>query len=368
MNVLLHRLQFFALYHNVLKENHESPAIMYTYIKAINHSMIMRKKLLVTGVIVSLTAVILLSLYYLFLSAKIYPVIESRIYRSAQLSDKALEMFIKEKGIKTIINLRGKDTDSSWYADESRMAGDMNVKLFDIRLLSDELPRYRKLAAILSLLQNAEKPLLIHCKRGADRTGLVSALALVLEQDPPLSVVKKQFSALYGVLPVYRSAGPSFFSLYEQWLNKTGKTHDKAALLEWIRNEYKDRFGNLEFWVEEINTTRWNDFRRKKFTIPEHVNTLCVKGWAFDASTNTPPDNLQIIFGNARSFKTDFTRNRPDVARYFKLGDPYYQTFEAGWEITISKDLLPAGCHVVTLGYMKGDTAFSMPAETTVCR
>ncbi len=221
------------------------------------------------------------------------------------------------------------------------MAGDMNVKLFDVRLLSDELPRYRKLAAILSILHTAENPILIHCKRGADRAGLVSALALVLEHDPsPLSEVKKQFSALYGVLPFYRSAGPAFFSLYEQWLTKTGKIHDKAALMEWIRHGYRDRFGNLEFWVEEINTTRWNDFRRKKYTIPEHISTISFKGWAFDASTNTPPENLWITFGDTRSFKAEFTHNRPDVARYFKLGDQYYQSFMTGWESTVNKDLL----------------------------
>ena len=330
--------------------------------------MIVRKKALAVGIVVLLTAITLLSLYYLFFSPKIYPVIESRIYRSAQLSDNALETIIKEKGIRTIINLRGKDTDSSWYADESRMAGDMNVKLFDIRLVSDELPRYRKLAAVLSILQNAEKPLLIHCKRGTDRTGLVSALALVLEQDPPLSEVKKQFSALYGVLPFYRSAGPAFFSPYEQWLTTTGKIHDKVNLLEWIRHGYKDRFGNLEFWVDEINSTRWNDFRRKKYTIPKHVSSINVKGWAFDASTNTPPENLQITFGDTRSFKAEFTHNRPDVARYFKLGDPYYQTFMAGWESTVNKDLLPPGCHPVMLKYITGEKAFSIPTEATVCR
>ena len=111
-----------------------------------------RKKIFTIGVVVLLTAIIFPSLYYLLLSSKIYPVIESRIYRSAQLSDREIETIIKEKGIRTIINLRGRDTNSSWYGDESRMAGDMNVKLFDIRLISNELPRYRRLAAILSIL------------------------------------------------------------------------------------------------------------------------------------------------------------------------------------------------------------------------
>jgi hypothetical protein len=330
--------------------------------------MIVQKKVLTVGIVVLLAAVLLLSLYYLFLSPKIYPVIESRIYRSAQLSDNALEKIINEKGIRTILNLRGKDTDSSWYADESRMAGDMNVKLFDVRLLSDELPRYRKLAAILFILQTAEKPILIHCRRGADRAGLVSALALALEQDSPLSEVKKQFSALYGVLPFYRSAGPAFFSQYEQWLTKNGKIHDRAALMEWIRHGYRDGFGNLEFWVEEINTTRWNDFRRKKYTIPEHINAIRIRGWAFDASTNTPPENLQISFGDTRSFKADFTDNRPDVARYFKLGDQHYQTFMTGWESTVNKDLLPPGCYPVMLKYIAGEKTFNIPTEATVCR
>jgi protein tyrosine phosphatase (PTP) superfamily phosphohydrolase (DUF442 family) len=329
--------------------------------------MTVRKKIL-TGGGVLLAAIIFTALYYLLLSSKIYPVIESRIYRSAQLSDEALETIIKEKGIRTIINLRGKDEDSSWYADESRMADDMNIKLFDIRLMSNELPRYRRLAAVLSLLQDSEKPLLIHCKRGADRTGLVSALALVLEKDPPLDEVKKQFSALYGVLPIYRSTAPALFSLYEQWLNKTGNKHSRAVLLDWIRYEYVDSFGNLEFWVEEINTTRWNDFRRKKYTIPEYVNAIHIKGWAFDASTNTLPENLQVSFGNTRSVKADFIHNRSDVARHFKLGDPYYQNFMAGWEITIMKDLFPPGCHPVMLKYLSGKEAFGIPTETTVCR
>jgi hypothetical protein len=46
------------------------------------NDMILRKKVLTVGIVVLLAAVLLLSLYYLFLSPKIYPVIESTSYRS----------------------------------------------------------------------------------------------------------------------------------------------------------------------------------------------------------------------------------------------------------------------------------------------
>jgi protein tyrosine phosphatase (PTP) superfamily phosphohydrolase (DUF442 family) len=213
--------------------------------KGINNAMIARKKSLTIGIVVLSTGVIFASLYYLLLSSKIYPVIESRIYRSAQLSDKVLGEVIKEKGIRTIINLRGKDTDSSWYADENRMAGDMNVKLFDIRLISNELPRYRKLAAVLSILQDSEKPLLIHCKRGADRTGLVSALALVLEQDPPFSEVKNSSPRSMAFFPVM--VQPALLSFHSTISGSVKPGTSTLRLFSWIGSDMSTWTGS-EIW------------------------------------------------------------------------------------------------------------------------
>lgn len=101
---------------------------------------------------------------------------------------------LSKKGIKTIINLRGKSNESQWYANESSIAKKYHVQMYDIGLSPHDLPEYSKLRNTLDILLIAEKPILIHCHRGIDRTGLVSVLALAIEKDTSLSELKKEFS------------------------------------------------------------------------------------------------------------------------------------------------------------------------------
>ncbi len=180
------------------------------------------------------------SLYYIFFSDRIDTVIEGRVYRSAQLSADGLQKIIREKGIRSIINLRGNYGEAEWYIKEREISERNNVRLYDIMLSAHDLPEYGKLMSILDILSRAERPILIHCKRGSDRTGMVSALVLVLEGDPPLSRIEEQFSWRHGVFPFYRSIGPLFFSKYEQWLKRAHIAHSKDNLIYWMKNEYHD--------------------------------------------------------------------------------------------------------------------------------
>ncbi len=319
--------------------------------------------------ILVLSSLLLLCFYFLpsYFSKKIYSVVEDRVYRSGQLSGNTLEKFIKDKGIKTIVNLRGDSKDAQWYISESELAKKYNVQLYDIRLSPHDLPKYKKLVNILDIIHTSGKPILIHCNKGVDRTGMVSALALAVEQDPPLSELKKQFSLRYGVFPFYRSIGPYIFSMYEQWLYKTQKIHNKNNLLYWIRHEYFDSFGNLEFWIDRINDKDWSAFKNMNAKIPGDVRNIQIKGWAFDANTNLPVNDLSVIVDNQISFKANFIHNRNDVAHFFHLGDKYNQNFFVGWEVNFKRDELPAGCHKISLKFSKNGSVWNIPTENTFC-
>jgi protein tyrosine phosphatase (PTP) superfamily phosphohydrolase (DUF442 family) len=305
-------------------------------------------------------------LYNRYYPSQVYPVIEGKFYRSGQLSAKLLEKAITGKGLKTIVNLRGKFNDARWYVHETELANKYHVKMYDIGLSPNDLPQYRKLLAIIDAINTAERPVLFHCNKGADRSGLVSALAVAMENDPPLSELKKQFSFRYGVFPFYRSTGPYFFSYYEQWLQKTRKTHNKENLLYWIRNEYQDDDGNLEFMIEQINTTDWKDFR-KQVKIPGDIKDIRIRGWAFDAGKNAPPEYLHITFDSHISFKVDFMHDRPDVAEYFNLSKECCKNFKAGWEISVSREMFSAGCHAISFKYINNGTIRDVPADITFC-
>lgn len=287
-------------------------------------------------------------LYHLALDDRFGPVVEGRVYRSAQLSPEQLQRVISERGIRTIINLRGRWKGEEWYEKEAETAGKNNVRLFDIKLSPHELPVYHKLISLLDVLATAERPLLIHCLRGSDRTGLVSALALSIELDPPLRALKEQFSFRYGVIPFFnRSVGPLLFRRYEEWLAATGRAHSRDTLLYWMKEVYTDPDGNLRFWIDTVNDRGFDD--RHEAVIEETGGGLLIRGWAFDVRSLSPPEALSLTIDGRFTTRVRFRYDRPDVAGYFKLPEPYLREFPVGWEALFEGLSLKSGCHDVGL-------------------
>ncbi len=312
-------------------------------------------------------SLVVFTLYQLFFSERIDTVVQGRIYRSAQLSPYSLQKIIEEKGIRTVINLRGGPRDSKWYIKEREITEKNNVLLHDIMLSPHDLPDYSTLQLILDALSGSERPILIHCRRGSDRTGMVSAVALAIEQDAPFADLKKQFSWRYGVFPFYRSIGPYLFSRYEQWMGKTQKNHDRDNLIYWLRNEYRDDQGNLHYWIDRINGEVVKE-RRTKVMINGSPKSLVVEGWAFDSRTKAPARGLSIVIDSRASSAADFRYDRPDVARYLGLGEEYYGHFLVGWRAEFNTDLVGKGCHNISLRLVRsGSEALEIPAEYEVC-
>jgi hypothetical protein len=63
-----------------------------------------------------------------------------------------------------------------------------------------------KLDEILKILRHAPKPILVHCKNGADRTGLVAAVYLAAIKGVKLDEAAGQLSLYYGHFPWLISA------------------------------------------------------------------------------------------------------------------------------------------------------------------
>jgi len=319
------------------------------------------KKILSIIIVLSL---LLLGLYHLYSTRIIRTVIEGRIYRSGQLSENTLKNLIAEKNIKSILNLRGEGDNLEWYTREKKIAEENHVKLYNVGISSNELTECGKLINILDIVLTSERPLLVHCKRGVDRTGMVSALALAIEENPPLSELRKQFSFRYGVLPFSGSIGPYFFSLYEQWLNKTNKTHDKDNLVYWIRNEYRDSFRNLKYHIDYVNDQY---FQNKKTTIRNTADKILIGGWAYDTCTVLPAENLYVAVDNRTSSKVKYLHNRPDVAKILHLSEESSNTFVIGWEAELPRNEISSGCHRLSLRIVRNDMTFDIPGENTLC-
>jgi len=309
-------------------------------------------------------ALLLCGSYILFKRYGIHTIVEKRIYRSAQLSDIALEQHINTKGIKTIINLRGESEDDDLFLNEQSLTEKYDVDLFNIRLDPNELPDYRKLTDIIRVLSASRKPLLIHCLRGVDRTGLVSAIALIIDSDASLPRAKEQFSWKYGVLPFYRSVGPYFFSRYEDWLSSRKKTHGRETFLYWAEYVYIDSAGNLKFWVDHVNGI---PFEQRQVFIPSDHSKITIDGWSFHKRTLIKPENLSIVVDDNVTAKPEFIYDRSDVARFLQLGEEYYTHYMIGWKVEFERDAFSPGCHNISLMIQETSERIEIPTERSFC-
>lgn len=166
-------------------------------------------------------------------------VIPGQIYRSGQLGSEQLEQVIKEFGIRSIINLRGVKGDEDWYIQEKETAEKFGVELYNVAEMGMELQSYRlpardEVEKLIALIASVPRPILAHCKTGADRTGLFSAVTLLLGQNGDLEQAWDHSSLKY--LAIEDSAGSQFLQKYQDWLS--GRKHTQKLFTQWLEQTY----------------------------------------------------------------------------------------------------------------------------------
>ena len=120
------------------------------------------------------------------------------VYRSSQPLPETLPKIWAQLHFKTILNLRGAHPEEGWYRFERKFAAEHQIELIDFPLPDREEVPPSTLWRIFSILKGAPKPVLIHCKAGADRTGLVSAVWLAVEGNRSAG---EMLSIKYGHFP-----------------------------------------------------------------------------------------------------------------------------------------------------------------------
>ena len=95
-------------------------------------------------------------------------------------------------GVRTVINLRGASMEPQ-YILEKNICAKLGLNLIDIPLSATRAPTPEVLVRLLDALNSAERPLLMHCKSGADRTGLASAI-FILDQGGSMAQARAQLS------------------------------------------------------------------------------------------------------------------------------------------------------------------------------
>lgn len=171
-----------------------------------------------------------------------------RIYRSGQMPASSLARTIADNGIKTVLNLRGSNTED-WYVSERKATLDAGATQVDIAMSSCIWISRDQLRTIVQALDTSEYPMLIHCAWGSERTGLVSAIAELLRPGGTITSARAQFSLLY----LYVRAGDGkimaeHLDQYVDWLAANRLTHEPAQFRRWIEEGYRPQRPSREEW------------------------------------------------------------------------------------------------------------------------
>lgn len=164
-----------------------------------------RQKILlktVVALVCFLVIIVAARLWYLEEQGNFHPITPGEAYRSAQLDQDELEYYIRRFGVRSIINLRGKKNGSSWYVEEIETCRNLGVSHYDLKLSPKKAPSPDRIQELLMLFRNAPRPVLIHCKAGADRSGLAAALWKMVIDRVPKSEARRHLSIRYGHMPL----------------------------------------------------------------------------------------------------------------------------------------------------------------------
>ena len=155
------------------------------------------------------------------------------VYRSNQ-PDPARYEALAERGIKTILNLRGVSPHSHYlFAEEATRQNQM--RMVTIPLEARTAVSAARFAELFDAFRTLDKPFLMHCKSGADRAGLASALYRMVIMGDSVDQARKHLSIRYVHLK-----------------------HSKTGICDHLLDVYEARCADGEINIEDWIATEYD--------------------------------------------------------------------------------------------------------------
>ena len=158
---------------------------------------------------------------------------EGRLYRSGQPEGPQLTRWIWRYGIETVVRLRGGGPGDPDYQASHGPTVATGIDFVHVPLSAVRFPERQALLRLCDVFDHARYPILLHCRAGADRTGMVSAI-YVLHRTGDLDAARGQLVLLpYGHLGWFgMDKADLVLDMYEPW-------HGRMTFCEWAREIYE---------------------------------------------------------------------------------------------------------------------------------
>jgi len=158
-------------------------------------------------------------------------VVPGRAYRCNHPTPWRLRRMTRRLGLRSLINLRGR-TQSGSDALSREAAERLGLAFYDMALESRGAPQPDRIMRLHEIYRTMAAPALLHCKSGADRAGLASALIVMFEGGNAAQALR-QLSWRFGHIRQARTGIlDAFFLRYQH------EAEGRLAFLDWVRTEY----------------------------------------------------------------------------------------------------------------------------------
>lgn len=161
--------------------------------------------------------------------------ISDEAFRSSQPTMWQIRRMVKKYGIKTIINLKGANPGSAYWAFEREQCEKLGIRLVDVQIYSRGFPEATRLRHAKEVFEQADYPIWIHCKAGADRAGIYSTLYQYFRQHIPIEHTDQLQLWPFGHI---RHSGAGKIDFYFDAYLAYRKDHPDVDLLEWAENTF----------------------------------------------------------------------------------------------------------------------------------
>ncbi len=173
--------------------------------------------------------------------------ISDEMWRSNQPGPGQIAAHAKERGIRTILNLRGASP-KGYYLLEKEACEAAGITLIDFQVFSRDTPTKETIFAARDLFASITYPALMHCKSGADRAGLMSVLYMHFRQGLPIAEAIEQLSLKYLHVKQGKTGMLDFF--FQSYLDLAAET--PISFSEWVEHHY-DRMAVKAAFLADFN-------------------------------------------------------------------------------------------------------------------
>jgi len=163
------------------------------------------------------------------------------VWRSNQPGPGRLKRY-SDMGIRTVLNLRG-NAKHAHYLFEQEACDELGLTLINLSLGARQAPGRDKLLDLIDLFERMEKPFVMHCKSGADRAGLASAIYLLTQEGASPEAALAQLSPRYLHLKFSKTG------ILDQVLTDYRDRNAEApiAFRDWVATEYDPQVSTQAF-------------------------------------------------------------------------------------------------------------------------